>query len=307
MSPAAIPYIILLGFLFGTTLVASRFSVGQYHASNYVAIRLAMASLGYMLVYILRRDLVFPRSRRLWAQGIFTGVIGTAVPMLGIVSATIYLSSGLTAVLITAGPAITVILAHFSLEDERLDRRKATGVGLALSGAILLALLGESGLPDVSQADPRGYALIVIAMLSGAVSDIYIRRNMTGHQALAVATLRTIFAALAVGIAVFAFFGLDLSGVDQVGYFALGYAALCGTFLATWLMTFIIQRFGATAGSMSSYTTLAAAAITGALLLGEQITPGMMLGMALIVAGIALLNYRTAKADDILPPSGGQV
>lgn len=98
------------------------------------------------------------------------GVLGTAVPMTFIVSSLQYQSSGITSLLITTNPAITVVMAHFFLSDEKLDRQKIIGVLLALGGAVMLAALGESGLPDVTQANPIGYALVLTAMLSLAAA-----------------------------------------------------------------------------------------------------------------------------------------
>ena len=56
-------------------------------------------------------------------------------------------------------------MAHFFLPDESLNRQKIMGVGLALGGALLLLMLGETGLPDVSHASPIGYGLVTVAMM----------------------------------------------------------------------------------------------------------------------------------------------
>ena len=87
-----------------------------------------------------------------------------------------------------------------------------------------------------------------------------------------------------------AIFGVDLSGVDTRGYLALIYAALVGTFSGLMLSFYNIKRFGATAASMPTYVIPVVASLGGALVLGERITPGMLVGMALIAAGIALIN-----------------
>ena len=53
-----------------------------------------------------------------------------------------------------------------------------------------------------------------------------------------------------------------------------------------------VQHFGATAAAMTAYIIPVVASITGALLLGEQITLGMLAGMAVIFAGVALINRK---------------
>jgi drug/metabolite transporter (DMT)-like permease len=88
------------------------------------------------------------------------------------------------------------------------------------------------------------------------------------------------------------FVGFDLSRVTAQGYFALGYAALIGTFSGMLLSFYNIKRFGATVGAMAEYVIPVVAATGGVLILGEHVTPGMLTGMALIAGGITLINRR---------------
>ena len=213
MSPQALPYIILLGFLFGSTLVVSRFSVDQFQPTTFVSLRLLLASLGHVAVYLVYQRGKWPTGRRLWRQAAVLGLFGTAIPMTCIVSSLQYQSSGLTSVLITTNPAITLLMAHFFLEDERLSRRKVLGIMLALGGALLLALLGESGLPDVSRANPIGYILVFSGMISLSSAAIYTRRYMSDLPTLEVASVRIWVAALVVTPLSALLVGFDLSMV----------------------------------------------------------------------------------------------
>jgi drug/metabolite transporter (DMT)-like permease len=290
VAPQAFPYIILLGFLFGSTLVVSRFSVGQFQPSTYISLRLLLASLGHVTIYLVSRHRKWPASRRLWGHAAVLGILGTAIPMNAIVASLQLQSSGLTAVLITTSPAITVLMAHFFLPDERLTWWKGLGVLLALGGALMLALLGESGLPDVTQADPMGYILVLVAMICGSAATIYARRYMSDLDTIDVASVRIWVAALVVTPLSLLFVGFDLSQVTRQGYAALLYAALVGTFAGMMLAFYNIQRFGATSSAITAYIIPIVATVGGVLLLDETITTTMLLGMAVIIAGIGLLN-----------------
>ena len=282
MDPQAYPYILLLGVLFGTTLLASRFSVGQYHPLTYLGLRMVIASLGHVAVYVFHiAKRGWPRDRRLWKHAIVLGIF-TSITMAGIVSSLVYLSSGMASIMITAGPALTVILAHFFLEDERLTWHKGVGVALAICGASLLVVLGETGLPDVRYGNPLGYALVMMGMLVASMSVIYVRKYMQDLDSYDVASARMIVSALIVMPISLLLVGFDISGVDQQGYMALLYAALVGTFFGMMLQFYNIQRFGATAAVMVAYVIPVVATIGGALVLDEQITLGMLGGMALI-------------------------
>ncbi|MCB8944894.1 MAG: EamA family transporter, partial [Ardenticatenaceae bacterium] len=177
MNIQALPYILLTGFFFGSSLIASRFAIGQFSPITFVNLRLLVATVCFLLLYGLDwRRRPWPRGSRLWKHGVVLGVMSTAVPMLAFVMALQYLSSGVTSVLNTTGPALTIILAHFFLPDESLTPRKSVGVALAFAGAVLLALRGESGLTAVEQANPLGYILVLIGLVSVSASTVYTRK-----------------------------------------------------------------------------------------------------------------------------------
>jgi len=273
-------------------MVASRFSVGQFHPTTYIGLRMALASLGYVAVYVLASNRVWPTNPTLWRRAALLGVVGTAIPMTAIVSSLLYQSSGITAVLTTTGPAITVLMAHFALPDEPLSWRKASGVALALGGAFLLAIKGESGLPDVSQSSPIGYVLVFVAMIAGSSMTIYARKFMQNFDSFQVSSVRMFAATLTVLPLSMLLVGVNLNNVNGQGYFALGYAALVGTLGGFFLQFYNIKRFGATTADMVMYVVPIIAGLGGILVLGETVTIGMLTGTSLIMVGIWLINTR---------------
>ncbi|MFC1936263.1 DMT family transporter [Chloroflexota bacterium] len=295
MPLQAVPFIVILGALWGTTLVASRFSVDQFAPSTYIGLRLMLAVLGFALVYLLSKERRWPTDRVLWKRAALLGIFGTAIPMNFIVMSLQYQSSGITSILITLSPAITVVMAHFFLDDEHLSKQKLAGIALALSGALMLLLLGESGLPDVEKASPIGYGLVIAAMVCGSAMTIFARKKMNNMDSVDVSSVRMLVAALVVLPLSVLLVGFDLSAVDMQGALALGWAALAGTFLGMLIAFYIIKRFGATASAMTAYVIPVVASIVGMLVLGEKFTSGMLGGMALIVAGIAIINRRERK------------
>lgn len=299
MPIQAVPYILTLGVLFGSTLVASRFSVGQFDSVTYIGLRLGLAGLLHALTYLLvvqgRR---WPKDRQLWRRSAVLGIFGTAIPMNFIVASLNYQSSGVTAILITLNPAITVLLAHFFLDDERLNRRKLVGIALAISGAIFMVAMGETGLPDVTQANPLGYLLVLSAMIAASFATIYARKYLQNYDAFDVGSIRMWTAAAAVIPLSFVLVGFDLSRVDYQGVLALGWASIFGTFLGMLLSFTIIKRFGATSSAMTAYIIPIVSSIGGVLLLDETITLGMVIGIILMLTGIVVLNERAARIKD---------
>lgn len=299
MPIQAIPYILMLGFFYGTTVLASRFSVGQFTSLTFVGIRLAFSGTAAALVYLFSREKKLPRGRYLWGYSALTGILGTVIPMNLINAALYFQSSGVTSMLITLNPAITVVLAHFFLDDEKLNNRKMVGVLLALSGAVTMLALGESGLPDVAQVNPLGYLMVFLAMLSTSFATIVARKKMQVLEVYDVASIQMWVAAAIVLPLSLLVAGFDLSKVTTAGYFSLGWSAVAGTFLGILVSFYVVQRFGATASSMTAYVIPMVATLGGALLLHEEITSGIVVGMVLIIGGIALIN-RTPRSVRVM-------
>ena len=212
--------------------------------------------------------------------------------MTAMVSSLQYQSTGVTAMLITLTPAMTVLMAHFFLEDEFLSWRKAIGVIVALCGAALLLVRGETGLAELAQADWRGYAWALSGMIAGAASGIYARRYLRHADAWDVTSIRMFSAAATLSTITYFTVGYEMDNVNLMGYGALLYATLTGTFLAMWLSFYIIKRYSATAAAQTSYAVPVISTTLGAFLLNEQVTSGMLVGMAIIVVGIALINWQ---------------
>ncbi|MGB1288932.1 MAG: DMT family transporter [Aggregatilineales bacterium] len=294
MTLKALPFVILTGFLFGSTLIASRFSVGQFHPLIYISLRLIIASSVFLLIYTFMPGKKFPTNRQHWIRAGLFGVFGTAVNLVGIVSALQYLSSGLTSVLFTVAPALTAMLAHFLLPVERLSMRQWVGVMLSLSGALLLTLAGENGLPETS-TDPRGYLLVAIAMFFGSTMTIYARKALTEYDAFDTAGIRMFTAAMAVIPLTLIFADFDLSAVNEQGIFAVVYAALLGTFGGFMVQLYVIKRFGAIPASMVPFIIPVVSVSGGILILDETLTPIMIVAVVIILSGIALVQRRKAK------------
>jgi drug/metabolite transporter (DMT)-like permease len=253
--------------------------------------------LAHLTLYLLpNRVRQWPTDRRLWWHAAVLGIFDTAVPMILIVLSLQYQSSGLTAMLIAIGPAITVLMAHFFLPDEPLTRRSAAGVALALGGAAALGLLGETGLPDVRRADPTGYFMVLVAEVCGSAMTIYTRRYVREFDTFQTTSVRVFAAALVVMPLSLPMVGFDLSRVTWQGYLALGYGAIAGAFFGMLLLLHNIKRFGATSTASTLYVVPVIASLGGVLLLGEEITRGMIACMALIVVGVGILNRRRPSA-----------
>ena len=291
MDRKSAPYILLLGVLFGTSLVISRFGINQIPPTTFTGLRFCLASFAFVVIFSLQvGNRSWPKGKDIWRHSFLLGLFGTVIPITSIASALQYLSSGLVSILITIGPAFTVLMAHFSLNDEQINRRKGWGVLLAFGGAILLIILGESGLPNVGSANPTGYFLVFGGMLAGSAMTVYSRKHLQCYDTLDVTGVRLIFGAFILTPISFLIDGIDLTKVDYRGILALIFSAVLGSLLGMILSLYNVQRFGATASVMTSYVVPIVASLIGVIFLGEAITWGMIGGVVFIILGVWLIH-----------------
>jgi drug/metabolite transporter (DMT)-like permease len=290
MKTQALPFVFLAAFLMGSTLVASRFSVGQFNPTTYIGLRLVMASGAHFAIYALSNGRKFPTDPRVWRRGVVLGIFGTAIPITTVVSSLQFLSSGTSAIILTIAPAVVAGIAHFTLPEEKLGWQQWGGVVVALGGVLILTISGQNGLPDMAAVNPIGYVLVIVTVVSGSCATIFARKQLREFDALDVATVRMTSAAVILMPLSIIFTGFTLDGVNGQGYFALVYAAFIGTFGGFFFHFYTIKRFGAISASMITYVIPFVAAIGGVLLLGETFTWVMILGAVVIFSGLALVQ-----------------
>ena len=291
------PYVLLLSLFFGTSLVSSRFALREIASLQFIGLRMLIATIAFIIVYTFSKQYAWPTDPQIWQHGVVLGIIGTAIPMTAFISSLNYLSSGVSAIIGTTGPAFTVLLASFLLKDEDLNRRKIFGIMLALGGALLLTLMGETGLNTGEAANPLGYILVFTANISSSFSVIYARKNVRDLSAFQITSVRALVTMLIVLPIAYVSYGMDLSVLTAVGVTAVLYSALISSFAGFILALYIINRFGVATSVMTNYVVPIVASICGALLLDEKITLGMVGGMIVIIAGISIINMKNVDPN----------
>ena len=294
-----LPYVLLLSFCFGTSTIASRYVLREMNSISYIGVRMTISTTCFVLLFLLSKKHKLPRNRQIWKHGMVLGVIGTALPMMGFITALTYLSAGVTSIISTVGPALTVTLAHFILKDDKMDLTKVLGVVIALSGALMLVLRGETGLGI--ESNPIGYLFILGSTISSSIGVIYARRYVTGYSPVEVTSVRALTAmAIALPLGIFVF-GIDLPALSGGAWVGIVYGSTVSTFAGFILSLWIVTNFGVATSIMTNYMVPIIATVAGFLLLGEQITQGMIFGMAVIMTGIYLINSRGRRLAPTVP------
>jgi drug/metabolite transporter (DMT)-like permease len=283
---------LLLSLFFGTNLVVSRFGLGQFHPVGFVALRMPFAA-ALCLLWVRLQYGQLPRGRSLWIHGSVVGLFATAIPMLCFVSALLFQSSGVTALMITLVPVAAMIFGHVRLEDDRLTPRKIIGAAVSFAGVGLLLITGETG---VDGSRWEGFALVMVGVASAGFGIVHLRKHLRHERSLDLAAVRLTAAAVVTVPIALLVGGFDLSQVEWSGVAALIYGVLPGTLFGFVLYSYLVARFGPSKATQSEYVVPVIATITGAIFLDEQVTIVMILGMITVFVGIAVATARKSSA-----------
>lgn len=282
MKPADIAQLLLLALLWGGSFLFIRVAVPAFGPAALVLVRVALgAALLYGVALVLRRPLVLrPYAARL----IVLGLLNAALPYLLISAAELRLTAGFAAVLNATAPLFAATFGAVWL-GERLTASRLVG--------LLGGVLGVGVMIGWSPVPLDGATLLaVLAMLAGSASyagaGIYARLRLRG---VPVPTL-------ALGQQLGALAWLALPGVLWAPR-TLPPAAAAGSVLAlgvlstavAYLLYFrLLERMGPTGVSTVTYLMPVAGISWGALLLGEEVSGGMVLGLGLVLVSVLLVN-----------------
>ncbi len=272
--------------VWGSTYLAIAVALESFTTYGMVAVRFSVAAVFTLVLGRVLREPLPPRRELphlLWVGTLLLGICNALV-----VWAEQHVSSGVAAVLCAMTPAFAGLL---TLREEPLGVRgwAGTGVGLAGVGILVAPSSGHS-------IDLVGTGAILAATVIWAVGTIHHRRHIRSRSILTCAGVEMLAAAV-IGLLVAPLTGGFVKGVPtQKALLAVAYLALFGSCLAYTAFGFLTKAWHPVRAGTYAYLNPVIAVFLGALLLGETFTARMGLGMAVILGGVALVQYRTAGA-----------
>ncbi len=271
--------------IWGIPYLLIRIAVRELSPAQLVFFRTAPAVL-ILLPFALRRGelrTVFGHWRWLLAYT----VAEIALPWLLLAHAEVRLPSSMAGLLVAAVPLIGAVLYRLAGTEERLDRRRLSGLIVGFVG--VAALVGF----DASGGHPRAVAEVLVVALCYATGPLVISRRLTHLPALGVVT-----ASLAITAAGYAPFALrhPPSAVSAETIAAVATLAVVCTALAFVLFFALIVEVGPARATVITYINPLVAVLLGVVILGEPFTAGIAVALPLIVGGSILATSRSSSA-----------
>lgn len=230
---------------------------------------------------------------RLFACGLFGIVLNQVLALEGIVRTNV-VDAGL---LMTLIPVFTYALAVL-VGQELLRGRRASGIALALLGAVLLALpagSGTAGAAGASSARVTGNLLIMANCASYAAYLVLARPLLARYSALTVIAWVFLMALPTLPVVAWGVPLLPLEGSRSV-WLALSYVLVFPTVLAYLLNTWALARVSASTTAVFIYLQPFIAGLGAWLAFGEGLRTESALAALLLFAGIWLVTITPALA-----------
>jgi len=271
----------LLSALWGLAYLLIEIALEGFPPPAVVLGRVALAAA--VLVPLARRRGAFDGLRKRTGVLVAVVLMQSTLPLVLLTYGQQGLSAGLAGI-ITGSQPLFVAALSYRLDPSERPRGARGAAGLTI-GFVGLVLLFATDL-TATGALLGGGVLVTAAALSYALGSIALHRTLTDAPALGVAATAMIVSTTALAVpGSLSLAAAQPSARAVAGLVALG--LLC-TALTLTLFYDLIARAGPATAALAFYLSPAIAAVLGALLLGEDITPTTATGLAAIVTGSAL-------------------
>lgn len=282
--------VLLLAFIWGWSFLLIKVALRGMPPA---AIALTRIVLGALVVGVIvrRRRLPVPLDRRTWRHFTVMGLAYSALPFTLLAWGEQHITSALASVM-NAGTALFAAIAAAVGLHERLRFPQVVGLVLGFVGVAVAAGVGGGDLASSSLAGAGG-ALGAAACYGFGFA--YAQRYIVGIPPL-VAVLGQLVAGTVLiappALVAVASEGLDLDGRVLLSVALLG---VFGTGVAYVLNYQSIAAVGPTRASLVTYIVPVVAIAVGVLFLDEPFRLRLLLGAALVVLGISLLQERLRR------------
>jgi drug/metabolite transporter (DMT)-like permease len=286
-------WLLSLSVLWGGSFFFAKVAIGELGPLTVVFARVALAALALDIVLIAARTKPFRRDAP-WPAYFTMGFLNNVLPFSLIFWGQTHIGSGLASILNATTPLFTLLVAHFLTQDEKIDPAKVAALLAGFAGVAVL--IGPGMLVDGASA--WGELACLGAALSYAFAGVYGRRfkilKIAPIEAAAGQVTASTVLILPIMLAVEQPWTLTASPSLAV-WAALGGLALLSTALAYILYFHILAAAGATTLLLVTFLIPVTAVLLGAAVLGERLAPRHFAGMALIGAGLAIIDGRIAR------------
>ena len=287
--------LLVLVTLWGSSYLAVEFALRLWAPAQIVGLRVLTGAIVLLAAGLAGRHRL-PRDGRSWAWFAVIAVVGNCLPFFLISWGQQRVESGLAGILAASTPLVVLVLAHFFLADERLQRRQALAFVLGFSGIVVL--MGPDSLAALGGSGERLWSQLAVfgGAVCYAVATVSARFMPHAHPVVTSVGVMLLASAMMSPFSVPALALLPEAPGEVVA--AIAFLGLMGTGIASILYFYLIQQTGARFTSLLNYLVPVWAVALGTLVLGERLRLNSWLALALILMGLVLMRNSAKQSRD---------
>lgn len=289
---ARVPYaaygkLTLMALLWGGTLIGGRIASPEMGAATAALWRYAIA-IAALLIYAYATDgLALPTPRQ-WIGLLLMGATGVFAFNLCFMYGLALIPASRASLIMALNPAFTLLGAAVFFH-EPLTRHKVVGIAIALAGVAVV--LGHGNPLDVVGGSVGVGEIVMFGCpLAWAVSTLVAKRLLSDMAPIGSTTWSAILGAAMLGVVV-AFSGQVVPpSASWRAWAAVVFVAIFGTAVCLMLFYDGVRCIGAARTSVFINLVPVFAVALGVILLDEPLELSILVGGALVITGIFLLN-----------------
>ncbi len=280
---------VILGLIWGSSFLWIKIGVENITPSVLVTLRISFGLMGLLVVMAVQRQ-SFPRDRNTILKYIFMGVFNLVLPFLLITWGETRIDSSMAAILNGAQPLFVIVIANFWLHDEKITLPRLGGLIIGFIGVVVL--VAQDLKPGSQQGDILGQLAVILAAISYATALTFSRKYLRGTKPVVQSTMILVVGAIIMwAITPITNRPLILPSTPLT-WLAVIWLGLLGLCIAYLLFFYLNNAWGPTRASLVTYIFPIVGVFLGIIFLNEQPSWNMILGSALVVGGIIVVNLK---------------
>jgi drug/metabolite transporter (DMT)-like permease len=286
--------------VWGGSFIATKIAVAEVPPALVVWLRFAIGVAILGAAAVARRVLA-PLPARELAYLALLGAVGISLHQWLQSNALVTARASTSGWIIAATPVFIAALAWAAL-GERLGPVRVAGIAVAAAGVVLVVTRGDLGALLHGRFGDPGDLLMLLSSPNWAVFSVLSRRAMRARPAALVLFWIMLAGWLFTSAHLFATTGIGaITSLSARGWLAVAFLGVACSGLAYIAWFDALERLPASQVGALLYLEPLVAMLVAAAALGEPVGPVMLLGGAVILVGVWLVN-RPARPDPLPAP-----
>jgi len=259
---------------------------------NLTIMRFFIASIGFIAILVIRSKKLSKLQKQDIPSIFVLGFCGVIIYHFGLNYGEQYISAGTASLIITTIPIFIVILSYFFL-DERLTKRKTSGIFAALIGVVIISIWGTED-NSIEIIYMFGALTVLISAVMGAVYTVAGKKLLNRYTPLSLTIYTMLLGSF--GLAPFVLvnnsFLREVANMSIYTWFAIVFLGLFSTVLGYIIWYVALEKREASELSIYLYMIPVVSTIISYFLFDDKITPLFILGGLLVITGLVMVNKK---------------